>query len=221
GTSAATDHHALIEGDHGPWLLSLAIFTSFWLVMVAAMMLPANMNILAALGSVAPGARSRALATGTFLAGYALVWASFGAGAFAADTAVHALAYQWHWLHEHEWIILATTLATVGLYQLIPTKRRYLERCRHQTDYISRHPDDTPSATLLQGLHYGKCELACCWAPMLLMVAVGHHLVWMLLLAGVMLAEKCFTRGVLLARLVGAALVLCSPLVFLVDYCCH
>ena len=215
GASAATDHHALIEGGRWPWVTSLTIFALFWLVMVAAMMLPANLHVLAAYGRSGGGARSRWLATGAFLVGYALVWAAFGAGAFAGDTAIHALVHHWHWLHEREWVVLASTLAIVGLFQLIPAKRRYLQRCRHQTDHMARNPGHTWSATLSQGLRYGKCELACCWALMLLMVALGHHLAWMLSLAGLMLAEKFLARGVLLARATGAALVLCSTIVVL------
>ena len=215
GASAAADHHALVEGDRWPWVISLIIFALFWLVMVAAMMLPANLPILAAYGGSTHGARSRWLAAGTFLAGYALVWAAFGAGAFAGDAAIHTLVNHWHWLHEREWVVLASTLAIVGLFQLIPAKRRYLQRCRHQTDYMARNPGETWPATLSQGLRYGKCELACCWALMLLMVALGHHLAWMLLLAGLMLVEKFLTRGVLLARATGAALVLCSTIVVL------
>lgn len=173
GASVGADHHALLEGDRWPWVISLSVFVLFWLMMVAAMMLPANLPVLAAYGRSAGGARSRRLTTRTFLTGYALVWAAFGAGAFAGDTAIHALVHHWHWLHEHEWIILAATLAIVGLFQLIPAKRRYLQRCRHQADYVTRHPGNTWSVTLSQGLRYGKCELACCWALMLLMVALG------------------------------------------------
>lgn len=215
GASAAADHHALVEGDRWPWVTSLSTFALFWLVMVAAMMLPANLHVLVAYGRSGGGARSRWLATGTFLAGYALVWAAFGAGAFAGDAAIHALVHHWHWLREREWVVSASTLAMVGLFQLIPAKRRYLQRCRHQNDYMARHPDDTWSATVSQGLRYGRCELACCWALMLLMVALGHHLAWMLLLAGLMLAERFLTRGVLLARATGAALVLCSTILVL------
>ncbi len=173
GTSAAADHHALIEGDRWPWLISLTVFVLFWLLMIAAMMLPANLPVLATYGRSAGGARGRWLTIGTFLVGYALVWAAFGAGVFAGDTAIHALVHHWHWLHEREWIILAAILAIVGFFQLIPAKRRYLQRCRHQADYVARHPGDTWSATLLQGLRYGKCELDCCWALMLLMVALA------------------------------------------------
>ena len=42
-------------------------------------------------------------------------------------------------------------------------------------------------------------RLTCCWALMLLMVTIGHHLALMLLLAGLMLAEKFLSRGVLFA----------------------
>lgn len=45
---------------------------------------------------------------------------------------------------------------------------------------------------------------------MLLMIALGHGLVWMLMLTGVMLAEKTLPWGWVLARAVGGVLLVCG-----------
>lgn len=165
GLSAAGDHHALIEGDRWPWGVSLAFFALFWLVMVAAMMLPMNLPMLDALRR---GTGGGSPTTAAFLAGYSGVWAAFGAAVFVGDTGVHSLTHSLHWLHENGWAVLAVTLAVVGLFQLAPAKRRYLEECRHRTDHIARHPGGGWVGALAQGLRYGRCELLCCWALMLL-----------------------------------------------------
>ena len=214
GLSAAGDHHALIEGDRWPWGVSLTFFTLFWLVMVAAMMLPVNLPMLDALRRGAGGVSPT---TAAFLAGYSGVWAAFGAAVFVGDTGVHSLTHSWHWLHENGWAVLAATLAVVGLFQSAPAKRRYLEECRHRTNCITRHAGGGWVGALAQGLRYGRCELLCCWALMLLVVAVGHGLIWTLAFTGVMFAERTLPRGELLARLTGAAVTVLSGAVVVVN----
>lgn len=48
-----------------------------------------------------------------FLAGYAVIWTGFAAGAFLLDTGVHRLVALWPWLAAHSWLI-------DGLLQLQP-----------------------------------------------------------------------------------------------------
>lgn len=211
GSSVAGDHHALIEGDRWPWGVSLSFFSLFWLVMVAAMMLPAGIPVLEALrGTRLAGGRS--FLTAAFLAGYFVVWTGFGAAVFVADTGVHSLTHSWHWLHENAWAVPAATLTMVGLFQLAPSKRRYLEACR-QAAQVSRRPVEGWSEALIRGSRYGKCELSCCWALMLLMIAVGHGVAWMLAFTGVMLAERLLPRGEFLARVTGGAVIMSSVVV--------
>lgn len=201
----------MVEEIRRPWSFSLLAFASFWPAMVLAMMLPSNVPMLNAfLG--ADGGRDRPSTTVAFLASYVVVWTAFGAAAFVADMGVHSLVHSWHWLHEHEWAILAATLAVVGAFQLVPAKRRYLEQCRYLTNRIARHPGKGWVDASVQGLRYGKCELSCCWALMLLMFATGHTLAWLLVLTGAVLAEKILPRGELLAQLTGTVLVIASCL---------
>lgn len=215
GLWVANSHHGLAADSHSPWLVSLLIFVLLWTIMIVAMMLPANIPILDAMPSLRTGEGSRFLATASFLAGYAAIWIAFGAAAFVGDNAVHSLTNQWHWFHERQWLILPATLAVVGFFQLVPAKRRHLEQCRHQAEHISRHPDETWAGILTQGLRYGRCELSCCWGLMLLMIALGHGLLWMLLLGGVMLCEKYLSRGIALAQISGAVLLVSSSVLTL------
>ena len=211
GLSIAGDHHALIEGDRWLWGVSLSFFSLFWLVMVAAMMLPAGVPVLDAF-RVTRFAGDRSPLTAAFLAGYFVVWTGFGAAVFVADTGVHSLTHSWHWLHENAWAVPAGTLM-VGLFQLAPSKRRYLEACRRQMGRVSRQPVGGWSEALIRGLRYGKCELSCCWALMLLMIAVGHGVAWMLAFTGVMLVERILPHVEFLARITGGAVVMSSAVV--------
>ena len=62
------------------------------------------------------------------------------------------------------------------------------------------------------GLHHAVYCLGCCWALMVVLVAVGTmNILAMVALALVILLEKQWSRGVLFSRLVGvAALVLAT-----------
>lgn len=213
GLLAVSDHHGLAEEGLWPWAVSLLAFIVFWSVMVAAMMLPANIPILDAFIGLRTGGGGSFLATASFLAGYAAVWMMFGAAAFVGDTGIHSLTNQWHWLHERERLILSATLVVVGIFQLVPAKLRHLERCRRRAEQVAHRPDGSWAGALTQGLRYGRCEVSCCWGLMLLMMALGHGLLWMLLLGGVMFSEKHLSRGVMLARTAGVLLVLCGSIV--------
>jgi predicted metal-binding membrane protein len=174
--------------------------------MVAAMMLPVNLPVFHALSGDGGGPPA------AFLAGYCGVWLAFGAAVFVGDTGVYSLTHSWYWLHQNGWAVLAATLAIVGIFQSTPAKRRYLERCRHGTDYATSSPNGWRA--LAWGLRYGGCELLCCWALMLLVIAVGHGLVWTLAFSGVMLAERALAQGELLARFTGAVvMVSCGAVV--------
>lgn len=190
--------------------MSLLVFVLFWSVMVAAMMLPPNIPILNAFLRLRGDEERRSFVTASFLAGYAAVWVLFGAAVFEGDTGVHSLTDRWHWLHEHERLILPATLTVVGFFQLTPAKRRYLERCRHRAEHVAHRPDGVWTGALTQGLYYGKSELACCWGIMLLMIALGHGLLWMLLLGAAMLSERHPGQGLVFARTAGVLLVLCG-----------
>lgn len=207
GVSAAAGHHALLEGGELSWPAALLVFVLFWLVMVAAMMLPMNTPMLDAFLGVGSSSSLRLRSASAFFFGYSAVWTIFGAAAFAGDTGLHALSHSWHLLHEREWVVLATTIGVAGAYQLSPPKRRFLEQCRSKTSRIVGSPNGGWAGAFAQGLRYGKSELACCWGLMLLAVAVGHGLPAMVFLATVMLMEKTSPRGNTTAAATGAALV--------------
>jgi hypothetical protein len=77
--------------------------------MTVAMMLPSSMPMVQ-LVVYAGRRQARPVAIPlAFLAGYAVIWTAFAAGAFLTDTGVHRLVDLWPWLAFHSWLIGAVT----------------------------------------------------------------------------------------------------------------
>jgi predicted metal-binding membrane protein len=193
-----------MAGMTGTMGFGLALFVPVWTLMMAAMMLP----------SVAPAASlyaktfrdSRAVRTAGLVVGYLAVWAAAGLPAYG-------LAWLTGWLTaRHPGAAHATAVAVFavcGAYQLSSVKDRCLAHCRsplglllHYGSYRGRSRD------LRVGVHHGAYCLGCCWALMLILVAVGvMNIVAMIGLAALVLVEKVWRWGPAAGRLAGAAAV--------------
>ena len=130
GVGAALHHHALIEGG-APLALAVPAFLVAWIVMVAAMMLPASLPTIRAVDSASAWMPRRRRARAAFLGAFAVVWTVSGLVAFLGDVGLHHVVDATPWLAERPWLIEAAILALAGLYQLFPLKRRSLAACRH------------------------------------------------------------------------------------------
>jgi predicted metal-binding membrane protein len=191
-----------MAGMTGTMGLGLASFVPVWTLMMAAMMLP----------SVTPTAtlyaktmqRNRTARIAGLVAGYLAVWAAAGLPAFG-------LAWLAGWLtgtHATVAHIMAVAVfAVCGIYQLSNLKDRCLAHCRsplgqllHYGSYRGRLRD------LRVGANHGAYCLGCCWAMMVILIAVGvMNVAAMVGLAAVVLAEKVSPRGPAIGRLAGAA----------------
>jgi predicted metal-binding membrane protein len=193
-----------MAGMAGTMGLGVALFVPVWTLMMAAMMLP----------SVAPAAslyartfrKNRAVRTAGLVAGYLAVWAAVGVPAYG-------LAWLAGWLtgkHPSAAHIMAVAVfAVCGIYQLSTLKDRCLAHCRsplglllHYGSYRGRSRD------LRVGVHHGAYCLGCCWALMVILIAVGvMNVVAMIGLAALVLVEKAWRRGPAAARVAGAAVL--------------
>lgn len=188
GREHLASHKSVFE-SHNPFG-GLAAFIAAWLLMVAAMMLP---TVLPVLASFRAGAAR-------FVAAYAVAWTGFGLAALAGDAAVHRVVDSWAWLGRHSQLVAAGVLLGAGLYQLSPFKRRCLADVRQVRNARS----------------YTMSCLGCCGPLMLVMFAVGvGSLAWMTLLTGAMIIEKVVPGGRRLTRPLGVALVAAVPLAML------
>src|SRR5258708_6361762 len=92
------DHHYLLQASDLPWLAALEVFLLCWQLMTVAMMLPSSMPMVN-LVVYAGRRQARPVAVPlAFLAGYAVIWTAFAAGAFLGDTGVHRLVALVPWL---------------------------------------------------------------------------------------------------------------------------
>jgi predicted metal-binding membrane protein len=189
-------------GMTGTMGLSLLAFVGMWALMMAAMMLP----------SVAPVAsmyqrsvRSyRVLRLAGFTGGYLLAWAGAGIPAYFLTVLVARL------VNDHPgW---ATTVAVVvfascGVYQLTPLKARCLKHCRSPLSLLLHYGSYRGAGRDVRaGAHHGAYCLGCCWSLMALFIVLGvMNLAAMVVLAVVVLVEKLWINGEVLARAVGVA----------------
>lgn len=189
-------------------VLVLGVFAGAWLVMVAAMMLPTTVPMVALHGVVTARVERRALVRAMFLAAYFAVWLGFAGVALLGDAGVHALVDGWAWLRAREGLVLAGALALAGVVQFTPLTRRCLQVCRDPRGFLFQHYRRGVEAAWRLGVRHGASCLGCCWALMLVMFATGvGNLWWMVGLTAVMVAEKTTRWGQQIVAPVGVALL--------------
>ena len=213
GVADAVHHDALIEGPLPLWA-ALAIFILSWQSMTAAMMLPSSLPMIRLFHATAKAQPDRARVTTSFLGAYGLVWAAFGAVAFLADAGLHRLTESAPWLQERPWIVASLVLAIAGAFQFTSLKERCLRECRHPGAFLLQHYRRGKRAAFELGFRHGLFCLGCCWALMLVMVAVGAaSLTWMALLTAVMVYEKTGRLSTEVGHAVGFGLLFVAGVV--------
>lgn len=214
--------------DHGSWaqsgpaaaicrawpaagmLLPIAVYVGGWLLMTAAMMLPAAWPLFDRFDRIVAQRPNRRRLAALVVLGYLSVWAGFGITAHVADAGLHAAVRRSQWLVLNGWVIGALILAMAGAFQFSRLKYRCLAHCRAPYSFIAKHwHGRTPARDAwLLGLDHGLFCVGCCWAIMSVMFVVGTgNLGWMLALGAVMALEKNTSWGSRLSRPLGVALL--------------
>jgi predicted metal-binding membrane protein len=181
-----------MDAGPGTALGTFGWFIATWLVMMAAMMLPALTPALSR--SLPAGARTdlrRVLAPAGFVIGYLVVWVAAGGVAYGLLRAGRALVgntFEWH--SAGRWLSVAV-VAFAAAYQLSPPKRRWLARCRAEFLAPEEAPTGRPADSVRSGLRAGGRCLGSSWALMLVLFALGAmSLVWMAVVAVLIAAER-------------------------------
>jgi len=168
-------------------------FTGVWAIMMAAMMLPSLAPTAAAYAAIVRGKPSRVL---LFAGGYLLVWCAAGIaayGLFEAGQGLLAGSLAWH--SGGRWVA-AGVLLLAALYQLTPTKRAFLRRCRRAPAYRQTTRRETRTGAFLVGLRNGGWCVGCSWALMGALFALGvMSLIWMVMIAVLVALEKLAPWG--------------------------
>jgi predicted metal-binding membrane protein len=208
GADGLGHHDVVLEQSGLTWPSRLAAFTAVWLVMVGAMMLPTVVPMLELFWVVSGRQPHPAHSRAAVVAAYLVVWSGFALIALAGDAIVHQLVDSWSWLAARPGLVLGSTLVLAGAFQFSSLKKACLTQCRSPLSLLWQHYRRGLGGAWALGFRHALLCLGCCWALMLVMFATGTgSLGWMLLLAGVMVAEKTTSWGARLVAPAGLALI--------------
>ncbi len=196
------------------WTGAAASFLGMWVVMMVPMMLPSLVPMLSRYRRSVRGADGIRLHGLTALVGvgYFVIWAVFGAAAYAAGAGV--MAVEMRWGKVAQWLPVATgvVLLVAGGVQLTSWKARQLALWREGS---GRGSPPVPNAlgAWRHGLRLGlRCSL-CCGSLMLALLAIGvMDLVAMAAVTLAISAERLAPARLRVARVAGVAIVVVGVL---------
>lgn len=197
---------------HGlPWRAAdLALLSALWIVVIAAMMLPA------AAPSVLLYARVRRLrhepwvylSTLLFMLGHLSAWCACAFAAGLAGWALHDAGALDESLAISHPAAGALALVAAGVYQWTPAKHACLEHCRTPLIFMRTQWRRSVPGAFRMGVADARAGTGCCWLLLALVLPAG--LFNLPAIGGVLaliLAEKLLPRGALLACATGLGLV--------------
>jgi predicted metal-binding membrane protein len=190
-----------------PGLAEAGAFVGAWSVMMAAMMLPSATPMLALYAVLRRNASDsqRGVPAAVFALVYLAVWAAFGVPVYLASLIISAQT----WLTDLLPYAIAVALVGAGLYQLTPLKRACLRVCRNPLSFLLARSRAGYRGSLSLAFEHAMYCVGCCWALMVVLVAVGAMaLNWVLLIAVVVSVEKLLPQGGWSAAIAGAGLVI-------------
>ena len=197
------DDHMEMSGDsHGA--MPVTSFLTGWVVMMAAMMLPAVVPVVMVVARWSRSQGQPQYRLAAFVAGYLLVWGVAGLlyylviEIFARSIPPSETGVR----------IAASVLLLAGIYQFSPLKDRCLSACRAPLGFLMTHGSRMSRGSLGYmdvGARHGLFCLGCCWMLMVILVLLGAmNILWMLLLAGAIFVEKATRFGAGMSKLTGA-----------------
>jgi predicted metal-binding membrane protein len=163
GRAGAFHHDHLLGGGQSPWL-AVPAFLVGWQLMVAAMMLPSAIPMLAAFRRVSARDERPDAARAAFLGAYLLVWTTFGVVAFAGDAVLHRLVAAAPSVAARPWLIEGGVLVLAGLAQFTDLKHRCLTQCRTPIGFLAQRYRPGVRTAFAIGRAHGMFCVGCCWA---------------------------------------------------------
>ena len=178
--------------DPGP----VGFFVATWVVMLAAMMFPSVAPMVVAYDRIQQhrrktGRYAPAGATAVFVAGYLLAWTVFGLVAYSLYMSVASLAPGLFGSDQGGRYVAAGVILLAAVYQLTPAKNVSLMKCRTPMDFILHRMRPGYRGALVMGVEHGAWCVACCWALMTALFALGVMSIgWMALIGAFIAGEK-------------------------------
>ncbi|WP_423183860.1 DUF2182 domain-containing protein [Arthrobacter sp. NyZ413] len=196
--------------DPGP----LGFFVTTWVVMLAAMMFPSVAPMVVAYARIGRHRREtgRYAPTGStalFVAGYLVAWTVFGLAAYAIYGVLAMLVPGLFSSDPGGRYLAAGVILAAAVYQLTPAKNVALMKCRTPLDFILHRMRHGYFGALRMGVEHGTWCVACCWALMIGLFALGVMSIgWMALVGAFIALEKMLPWKRLANRTVAIALAL-------------
>jgi predicted metal-binding membrane protein len=194
-----------MDAGPGSELGGLGWFAVTWALMMAAMMLPAVAPTVAAYRRRAawPGA------TPAFAAGYLVAWLAAGLLGYALVEGVRSLELGFLAWDEAGRYVAGGVILGGALYQLTGPKDACLRRCRDPRAFLTEHWRPGRLGALRMGMEHGGFCVACCWALMAALFALGVMSIgWMALVAALIAAERLLPWKTIAGRGVAVMLAL-------------
>ena len=185
-----------------------SLIATMWAVMMVGMMLPSAMPMILLFTTVQrKQGKQPILTTGTFAAGYLLIWGGFAVVAAALQVGLGQMA-----LLSPSLAFVSTRLAGLvfllaAAYEYSPLKNRCLTQCSSPISFITSHWRPGIVGALRMGVAHGAFCVGCCWALMLLLFTVGvMNLLWVAVLAVFVLVQKVLPYGRVTTTVAGTAM---------------
>ncbi len=202
---------AMAPGKSSIVLAEFLFLAAMWIVMMVGMMLPSASATILLFAAIE---RKRQKAgpygrTAFFVSGYFLVWGAFSIVAAAAQTALSHAGMLSANMAVTSAVIGGVVFVLAGLYEFSPLKERCLTHCRSPLEWIAHHQRPGTVGALRMGAAHGLYCVGCCWMLMLLLFAGGvMNLLWVAAITAIVLVEKLFPAGAVVARIAGCIMVL-------------
>jgi len=205
-----------LSGDSGALLASGSVLSvalalvMMWFAMAAAMMLPTAAPMIRTYAEIADTAAARGepvVHPAVLAGGYLFVWALAAIGFTAVQMLIGTITGATA-TGPVGGVIAGLILIGAGGYQFTDLKQACLIKCRNPFTTLFARWKTSVGGVFRLGMEQGLWCLGCCWALMLIMLAVGSmNVVWMAALTVFTFVEKT-GAGRVTTRTAGAIVIL-------------
>ena len=193
-----------MDGGPGTDLGALGWFLGVWVTMMAAMMLPSALPMVLLFRRIS-SQRSRGergyVPVWIFAASYLAVWAAYGLVAYGLyRLVIHVGSGFLAWNRAGPYVA-GGAIILAGLYELTPLKSVCLNHCRSPLHFVLGRWRDGRVGAVRMGVEHGGYCVGCCWGLMIVLFALGvMSLLWMVVVASLIFAQKVLPGGARLTR---------------------
>jgi predicted metal-binding membrane protein len=193
-----------MDGGPGTDLGGLGWYVGVWVTMMAAMMLPSAVPMVLLFQRISSQRRRGErgyVSVWIFAAGYLAVWAAYGLVAYGLyRLVIHAGSDFLAWDRAGPYVA-GGAIGLAGLYELTPLKSVCLNHCRSPLHFVLGRWREGRLGAVRMGVEHGGYCVGCCWGLMIVLFALGvMSLLWMVIVASLIFAQKVLPGGARLTR---------------------